>query len=426
MDIEKFNINMKKFAPRRGIFAIILVVSFVLQVFLLALSLENVENQHRIDKGNKIVNQLSVESPLVVNSNDRIGLGILANRYQIDDDVAQIVITDANKNVLVTTGQTQNQTGKSVTKTLTQGSQELGYITVTMKRSSIGEILREQLWLIIGLAVIHILLFSLYTYIARPTEEMIADILKTLPPPAPIPMTPTQSVEPKNDDTEKKSKFIEEKLDTVPVEPVQTLTNPNQAQVRIQFFDPMDLLNKVTPEVLTSYLQLLDLFLQKTCDDLFSPIAQSNYINGQMATVKIINQPKFNQRGVIIELEGRPDQLAFASVILAKLFISVNQTIYMKHHELSRFALPIMIGASSAEKISSLNRLMSNHATEDGILLLFPKELLTSLKRQIQLRSQPHPQDIQEREMAWYDGMSEHLAKNLIEKHRKILPLPEK
>lgn len=86
---------------------------------------------------------------------DRISLSVLANRYQVDEDVAKLVITDPNNHTLVQTGQAQNDTGQVIDKPIIQNNQVLGHAIITMKAVSKGEIVSSQWLFILGSAILH-------------------------------------------------------------------------------------------------------------------------------------------------------------------------------------------------------------------------------------------------------------------------------
>ena len=92
---------MNQLAPRQGIFAVILLISFCLHLVALMLSSEKQQYDARSAKAEQIVQQLSQEAITALSNQDRISLSVLANRYQIDPDVARMVITDPSKHVLV-------------------------------------------------------------------------------------------------------------------------------------------------------------------------------------------------------------------------------------------------------------------------------------------------------------------------------------
>ena len=167
---------MNHLAPRQGKFAIILLVSFCLHLLMLVFSTEKSQYEYRTNKGEKIVEQLGKEAMVGIANQDRISLSVLANRYQVDEDVAKLVITDPNNHTLVQTGQAQNDTGQVIDKPIIQNNQVLGHAIITMKAVSKGEIVSSQWLFILGSAILHGFLWLIYGYVARPTNEQLEQL----------------------------------------------------------------------------------------------------------------------------------------------------------------------------------------------------------------------------------------------------------
>lgn len=442
---------MSQFVPRQGIFAVVLLASFFAHALLLVFSTEKAQHDYRRDKATQIVNQLSQEAQMAMASKDKVSLSVIANRYQTDSDVAKLVITDADNQPLVQTGQavaTAGQTGEVVDKVILQDKQPLGHLNVTMQAVSKGEIISKMWTFLLGSAIIHAFILLLYGYLARPTKALIHQLGEKIQekltqqygvrePTTPIPATADVTGEKSEKPVSAISSFLQTKLhpdDKKPTEgekakkpqpSVMPMVDsvPVVAQIQVQFFDEYHLLNKLAPEVAMPYLQLCEDLLKRACDSLL--VDNPTLIARQLSGMEFTQPPKFEGNGANILLKGKPEQLALACVLLGKLVVMLNQIVYEKHRELSRFALPIWVGASLQTKAGDMQKLMANHAKADSILLLFSIEQLKSLEGQVQLKNQPRPTNLSEREMAWYDGMAEHLILNLMEKRNQILSASE-
>ena len=143
---------------------------------MLTFSSEKSQYEQRTQKGEKIVEQLAKEAMVGITSQDRISLSVLANRYQVDQEVAKIVISDQNNQPLVQTGQAQNEVGQVIDKPIIQNNQVLGHATITMKAVSKGEIVSSQWLFVLGSAILHGFLWLIYGYMARPTQEQLAQL----------------------------------------------------------------------------------------------------------------------------------------------------------------------------------------------------------------------------------------------------------
>lgn len=443
---------MSQFVPRQGIFAVVLLASFFSHALLLVFSTEKAQHDYRRDKATQIVNQLSQEAQMAMASKDKVSLSVIANRYQTDSDVAKLVITDADNQTLVQTGQavaTAGQTGEVVDKMILQDKQPLGHLNVTMQAVSKGEIISKMWTFLLGSAIIHAFILLLYGYLARPTKALINQLGEKIQEKLtqqyeaknsgvrgqtpPTSATPELTAEKSEKPVSAISSFLQTKLNpddkktTDGEKPKKSQPSvmpmvdsvPVVAQIQVRFFDEYNLLNKLAPEVAMPYLQLCEDLLKRACDSLL--VDNPTLIARQLSGIEFTQTPKFEGNGASILLKGKPEQLALACVLLGKLVVMLNQIVYEKHRELSRFALPVWVGASLENKAGDMQKLMLNHAKADSILLLFSIEQLKSLEGQVQLKNQPRPTNLSEREMAWYDGMAEHLILNLMEKRNQIL-----
>lgn len=460
---------MNHLAPRQGKFAIVLLISFCLHFLMLTFSSEKSQYEQRTQKGEKIVEQLAKEAMVGITSKDRISLSVLANRYQVDQEVAKIVISDQNNQPLVQTGQAQNEVGQVIDNPIIQNNQVLGHATITMKAVSKGEIVSSQWLFVLGSAILHGFLWLIYGYMARPTQEQLAQLGEkvqqhialargSLASTSPV-LTADSELQLDEDALYNKAEYSSataqpaatgktindflnrEKSKSVKdipqTQPTATNMTDNLAQeatvdsqkqpeieLQIHFYDQYHLLKRVAPEVAKPYFQLCNQLLMRASNSLFN--SSNNVLNRYINDVYIKDTSHFNANGAVVHLAGKAEQLPLAAVLLSKLLIILNQVVYEKHRELSRFALPLTIGTSISHQFDDVQKLMANHAKEDGLLLLYPLDLLKTLDGKVQFKNLQHPTTITEREMVWYNGLSETLMTELIAKRDEILTATEK
>ncbi|SLJ85634.1 hypothetical protein [Psychrobacter sp. DAB_AL43B] len=164
---------MTYLAPRQGLFAIILLVSFCLQTLLLVISTDQQLSNSRAQKGEQMVAQLIDEARLSLENKDRVSLSVIANRYTSEQDVTRILIKDNNGDILVPVGNAPMQQGDTISQIATKGDAVIGSVALTLKDISKGEIIAMQWPFVIGTMLLHLLLWLIYSYIARPTREQI-------------------------------------------------------------------------------------------------------------------------------------------------------------------------------------------------------------------------------------------------------------
>ncbi|MBU5617489.1 hypothetical protein KPY62_10390 [Psychrobacter sp. TAE2020] len=164
---------MMYLAPRQGLFAIIILVSFCLQTLLLVISTDQQLSKSRAHKGEQMVTQLIDEARLSLENKDRVSLSVIANRYTSEQDVARLVIKDSNNEILVPVGNAPMQKGNTIEQMATKGDAVIGSVALTLKDISKGEIIAMQWPFVIGSLLLHLLLLVAYGYIARPTKQQI-------------------------------------------------------------------------------------------------------------------------------------------------------------------------------------------------------------------------------------------------------------
>ena len=127
---------MTYLAPRQGLFAIIILVSFCLQTLLLVISTDQQLSNSRALKGEQMVAQLIDEARLSLENKDRVSLSVIANRYTSEQDVTRILIKDNNDEVLVPVGNAPMQQGDTISQIATNGDAvhgSFGCVVVQLK-----------------------------------------------------------------------------------------------------------------------------------------------------------------------------------------------------------------------------------------------------------------------------------------------------
>ena len=120
-----------------------------------------------------MVAQLIDEARLSLENKDRVSLSVIANRYTSEQDVTRILIKDSKDEILVPVGNAPMQQGDTIRQIATKGDAVIGSVALTLKDVSKGEIIAMQWPFVIGTMLLHLLLWVIYGYLARPTKEQI-------------------------------------------------------------------------------------------------------------------------------------------------------------------------------------------------------------------------------------------------------------
>lgn len=253
-------------APRQGLFASLLIVSFAFHTFLLVVATTHQLNENRASQGQLMTSQLVTDSLSELEPANTVSLALLANRYATNPSVASIRILDAKKQVLATSGMAKTRQGEVFVRDALQNEKKVGTIEITLIKPSIGEILRTQWLAILVSLLIHTFLWLAYRAIARPTRsEFLARINNEARLKHEIQQL-TEALE-----AEKANRTIaiaqaqqqaQAKAKPEPKTPVTTTLENDQEilALNIQYYDPKQLMNTVNQSVSLPYFNLCRFF----------------------------------------------------------------------------------------------------------------------------------------------------------------------
>lgn len=155
-------------APRQGLFASIVAISFALHTALIVEGSVHQLASTRDAQGQLLIRQLAEDATLSVARQDTVSLALLANRYSERADVVSLRILAADGHVLATGGSAPSRSGQLFQQILLQDRTQSGQVELTLAEVSLGEIIRLQ-WLPLLLSFfIHVLLWLFYRVVARP------------------------------------------------------------------------------------------------------------------------------------------------------------------------------------------------------------------------------------------------------------------
>lgn len=165
---------MTYLAPRQGLFAIIILISFFIQTTLLLISTNQQLDELKMQTGDRMLVQLIDEVKLPLLSKDKVSLSVLTGRYTSENTVASLTVRDIDDEVLIQTGQAQLLDGKTISRKVIMGDTVIGKVDMTLRDTGNGEVIASQWIFILGSFITHLLIWLLYGYVARPTREQLA------------------------------------------------------------------------------------------------------------------------------------------------------------------------------------------------------------------------------------------------------------
>ena len=398
-------------APRQGLFASLLIVSFAFHTFLLVLATTHQLNENRANQGQLMTSQLVTDSLSELEPANTVSLALLVNRYATNPSIASIRILDAKNQVLATGGQSRTREGEVFVRDAIVNEKKVGTIEITLIKPSIGEILRTQ-WLAILLSLlVHGLLWLAYRAIARPSRseylarinnesrlkhelQLLTQALEQEKHQTALALAQAQQ-QPKPVMSPKANKAIEQSQDQ------------DNIALNIQFYDPKQLLDTVTQSVSVPYFSLCQIFLNKSIE---LCVQHYKLIRSDIQTV----QP-FHEDGATLSIAANTPNAAACMAMIGTVFQLLSEVLYKRYREEKRFVLQTRSGLSTAVEAMQLSavqaaeRLVHQLSARENAVHL-PNELLDQLSAHYELVSMPNPTNVLMRHAFMVNGMDSQSA----------------
>ncbi|MFW2097500.1 hypothetical protein ACG9ZL_14920 [Acinetobacter sp. ULE_I057] len=400
-------------APRQGLFASLLIVSFAFHTFLLVVATTHQLNENRASQGQLMTSQLVTDSLSELEPANTVSLALLANRYATNPSVASIRILDAKKQVLATSGMAKTRQGEVFVRDALQNEKKVGTIEITLIKPSIGEILRTQWLAILVSLLIHAFLWLAYRAIARPTRsEYLARINNEARLKHEIQQL-TEALE-----AEKANRTIaiaqaqqqaQAKAKPEPKTPVTTTLENDQEilALNIQYYDPKQLMNTVNQSVSLPYFNLCQIFLNKSIE----LCAQHFKLNAKAFTI----HQEFNQNGAILSIDAEKPNAAQSILMVGSVFQLLSEVLYKRYREDKRFvlqtrcAITTSVEAMQLDASQAAERLV-NHLIAKEMALYLSNDQLKHIGDCYQLVALPNPTNVLTRHSFMINGMNNDCA----------------
>lgn len=402
----KFTLN----APRQGLFASLLIVSFALHTFLLVIATTHQLNENRASQGQLMTSQLVTDSISELEPANTVSLALLANRYATNPSVASIRILDAKKQVLATSGLAKTRQGEVFVRDALQHEKKVGSIEITLVKPSIGEILRTQWLAILVSLLIHAFLWLAYRAIARPTRS---EYLTRLNNEARLKHEIQQLTEALEAEKANRTLAIAQAQQQVKVKPepkkVPTEFSVDQdiLALNIQHYDPKQLMNTVNQSVSLPYFNLCQIFLNKSIE----LCAQHFKLNSH----DFVRNQEFNQNGAIVSISATQTNAAECLLMIASVFQLLSEVLYKRYREDKRFVLQTRCAVSSAVEAMQLDALqaserLTHHLIAKEMALYLSNDHLKQISGCYQLLALPNPTNVLTRHAFMINGMNTDCA----------------
>ncbi|MEB3754907.1 hypothetical protein [Acinetobacter sp. MD2(2019)] len=398
-------------APRQGLFASLLIVSFALQTILLVVATTHQLKENRANQGQLVTSQLVTESLHEMDPPNRVSLALLVDRYKTNPSIASIRILDVNSQVLATDGLYKTRSGEVFTRDALQNEKKIGSVEVTLIQPSIGEILRSE-WLAIFVSLfLHVLLWLAYRAIARPSRsEYLARINNETRLKHEI-QTLTQALEQEKNQTAMAIAQLQQQPKKPTPQPRKLKDEQDLATdliaLNIQFYDPKQLLDGVSSTVSIPYFNLCQLFLKKSTE----LCAQHYHLSASNFNI----EQTFDHTGASLSISSNYPKATECLLMIATTFQLLSEVLYKRYREDKRFvlqtrsAISSMVEGMQLDAIQAATRLTQQLAAKESALYL-NNDLLKQASECYQLIAFPNPTNLLTRHAFIINGMNAECA----------------
>lgn len=411
---------MTYFAPRQGLFAVIILVSISLHLLFFVIAQDYTLSQQRNSTAQHRASLIAKDIAVPLNAQDRVGISIIASAYLKDGQVDFIGVYDSNDNLIVPIGKesTQDFIAK---EPITLDNQVLGSVAVHAHAINRAEIISLNWAFLVAMFALHIIIYLIYGYIARPSKNMLSkiaeDVRLRLINADILPVTP--AFEP---DTTKTTPQVPEPAeadtpDDKP-EPEETISEPtpiksSHIMVQIQFDDADGLMSTVSHHTKSAYFSL--------CTQLLTKAVTETLTLPVLSGVSMLDIEDYSEKGatVIFKADNPHGKVATTAMMLAKLMTILHQIVYDKHRELRRFGLPARAMVSDIDHQNHVLKVAKKH--KERVLILLGESDLNQLQVYSELGKLTNPITVHEREARWLKALSESTAQRIEQVRDKVL-----
>ncbi len=347
-------------APRQGLFATIVAISFALHTALIIEGAVHQLTSTRDVQGQLLIRQLAEDATLNVSRQDTVSLALLANRYSERPDIVSLRVLGADGRVLATGGSAPSRSGQLFQEILLQDRVQSGQVELTLAEASLGEVIQLQ-WLALLLSFfIHALLWLIYRAVARSesavflSDQVALDAADLTEHPA-VKLQPNTShaAEPSSPHTAQSAVAV--------AEPASY-----PAILRIAFDDSKSLLETLTPSMAQKYFALC----QKLLEEAIRVLETQMPSNTEPTEIQIISP--FGMEGALVGVSQNSVPALGRLLLLAQLINLLNDAVYRRNRLEKRFALhtrtSIAESDDTSDSIVKSNQLIQRAKMNDVLI----------------------------------------------------------
>ena len=347
-------------APRQGLYAAIIAISFALHTALIVEGAAHQLASTRDAQGQLLIRQLAEDATLGVARQDTVALALLANRYSQRADIVSLHFLAADGHVLATGGNAPSRSGATFQQILLQDRAQSGQVELTLADISLGEIIRLQ-WLPLLLSLlIHGFLWLFYRVAARPKRYWADQANAT------DDFSEADATDTRLDDSTAAQQGSEPSLQLKAAETANATPKVYPVVLRVTFDDPKSLLDTLTPSTAQKYFSLC----QKLLEEAIRVLGAQMPNDGESTELTVIEP--FGMNGALVGVNQSSTPTLGHLLLLAQLINLLSDAVYRRNRLGKRFALHTHTVISEANEasdaIAQSTQLLQQAKTNDVLI----------------------------------------------------------
>lgn len=401
-------------APKLGLFAFILSISFIIHSLLFFIASNHLLQQNHAQQAQLLMKQLNQESAILLENENFVALALLAERYSALPGIASLQLYDEQEQQIIIAGSNKTQTSQTITQDVKLDNKIVGHIELSLRENSSSEIFHVIWWAILFSFLLHLCVFFIYILVIRPRlsayvqylaeqEQIQAEIL--------------QLKQELQTEREQIAQLIDEYESYQPTEP--EYSEHDNIVMNIKFHDPNQLFHSLSPILSQKYLQTCQVLLQR------SVLLSCEQFN--ISPEKVSMLQSFNEQGASIGISSQTEYAIDCLMTINSLAHSLFETLHQTYKENKRFTLPICSAIAETstqyDALTTATRL-TQHLKAQQKAIYLKHEHLKPLTQSYQFTSFENPSNSLMRQSYLITGMNAQLANLVGELRSNILHNP--
>lgn len=402
-------------APKSGLFALILFLSFILHGLLTIMASQSVLQKNNIQQSQLIINQLSHESVVYLEEKNFIALSALAERYATLPSVASLQIYDVDEQQVIHVGQNKTLPVTPYVQNVKINDKVVGHIELSLAQSQYSDIFSATWWTLLLSLIVHLAIWLVYIFLIRPRRSEYMQYLVTQ-------QQVEQEIAHLKQELQSERDQITQLLSEYETsqQATDTLTEEEQLVLVIQYFDPNQLMRSLSPVLLQKYFQTCQVLLQR------SVIASCEQFNINPEQVAMLES--FNLQGAKIAISQNIEHATECLVMIQNLTDTLLDTLYKIYRQNKKFALNIcsvMTEATNHEEALATAQRLIHHLKAQQKAVYLKNDRLKLITASYKLVSFDNPSNSLMRQSYLVAGMNAEMAQIVAQLRAEILHTPQ-